>query len=334
MSYLYVTEDGASLNVDGGYYVVRYKDGMTHKIPSETLESVALFGNVSVTTQCVKKFLENGIAVSYFSKKGSYFGRLESTRHANIFRLKKQISLTDDQGFFIPLAKKIISAKVHNQIVLLRRYKRNNSIEDIENDIFMLCDSIKKIDNVTDIEEIMGYEGVAAKYYFKALSKLVNPDFAFNGRNRMPPKDEFNSMLSLGYTLLMYEIYGEIENKGLSPYAGFIHSDRERHPTLASDLMEEWRAVIVDSVVMSLVNGSEIEKNDFIHDDETHGVYLTNIGMRKFLNKMETKLRSETGYLNSTYRMSFRKALWHQVNNLVSAIENSDPDLYNPILIR
>ena len=334
MSYLYITEDGASLSVDGGYYVVTYKDGMTHKIPSETLESVALFGNVSLTTQCVKKFLEKGIAVSYFSKKGSYFGRLESTRHSNIFRLKKQISLTDDENFSIHLAKKIIAAKVNNQIVLLRRYKRNNSKKDVDNEILMLNDSISKLQNTTSIEEIMGYEGIAAKYYFKALSKLVNPDFAFNGRNRMPPKDEFNSMLSLGYTLLMYEIYGEIENKGLSPYAGFIHSDRERHPTLASDLMEEWRAVIVDSVVMSLVNGNEIEKTEFIHDEETNGVYLTNTAMRTFLNKMETKLRSETGYLNSTYRMSFRKALWHQVNNLVSAIENSDPDFYDPILIR
>ncbi len=333
MSYLYITEDGATLNVDGGYYVVRYKDGMTHKIPSETLESVALFGNISVTTQCVKKFLENGIPVSYFSKKGSYFGRLESTRHTNIFRLKKQIALTEDKNFSLSLAKKIIAAKINNQIVILRRYQRNNS-ETVKHEIFMMHDSISKLSDLSETDEIMGYEGIAAKYYFQGLSKLVDKKFSFNGRNRMPPKDNFNSMLSLGYTLLMYEIYGEIENKGLSPYAGFVHSDRERHPTLASDLMEEWRAVIVDSVVMSLVNGSEIDPEDFIHDSETLGVYLTNTGMRKFLNKMESKLRSETGYLNSTYRMSFRKALWHQVNNLASAIENSDADLYDPILIR
>lgn len=180
----------------------------------------------------------------------------------------------------------------------------------------------------------MGHEGTAAKYYFKGLSKVIDPDFAFTGRNRMPPKDAFNSMLSLGYTIMMYEIYGELENKGLTPYGGFIHADRERHPTLASDLMEEWRAVIIDSVVMSLCNGKEISPDEFVTDEETGGVFLTKAGMRIFLKKLEAKLRSETGYIESTYRMSFRRAFRHQVNALTQAIEASDPLLYEPIVIR
>lgn len=333
MSYLYVVDDGATLSVDGGYYVVHYKNGDTRKIPSETLESVALFGNISVTTPCVKKFLENGIAVSYFSKKGAYFGRLESTRHTNIFRLKKQIHLSDNLHFKVPLAQKIISAKINNQAVVLARYERSTGI-DVTYERFMMHDSMEKSKKAETIAEIMGHEGNAAKYYFQGLSKVVNPDFSFSGRTRMPPKDAFNSMLSLGYTMIMYEIYGEIENKGLSPYAGFIHSDKERHPTLASDLMEEWRAVIIDSVVMSLVNGKEISPCDFITDEESGGVFILNAGMTKFIKKFEEKLRSETGYINSSYKMSFRKALWHQVNRLVSAIEAEDPYLYDPIIIR
>lgn len=333
MSYLYITEDGAVMTVNGGYYEVSYKDGMIHKIPMETLESVALFGNVSVTTPCTKKLLENGVPVSYFSKKGAYFGRLESTRHINIFRLKKQIELTENSSFSIAIAKRMISAKLNNQAVILRRYERGKNT-DIKNELFQINNSKKKIAESETVEEIMGYEGIAAKFYFQGLSKLINPDFSFTGRNRMPPKDPFNSMLSLGYTILMYEIYGEIENKGLTPYGGFIHSDRERHPTLASDLMEEWRAVIVDSVVMSLCNGNEISNDDFIRDDETGGIFLKNNGMRIFLKKLEDKLRSETGYIQSSYRMSFRKALWHQVNCLVTAIESGDPNLYYPILIR
>ncbi|MBQ9981234.1 MAG: CRISPR-associated endonuclease Cas1 [Oscillospiraceae bacterium] len=332
MSYLYVV-DGATLGVDGGYYVVHYKNGDIKKIPSETLESVALFGNVSITTPCVKKFLENGIAVSYFSKKGSYFGRLESTRHTNVFRLKKQIHLSDNPYFKLPLAQKMISAKINNQAVILTRYQRSTDI-DVSYERFMMHDLMEKAKNAQSIAELMGYEGNAAKHYFQGLSKVVNQEFAFNGRTRMPPKDAFNSMLSLGYTMLMYEIYGEIENKGLSPYAGFIHSDKERHPTLASDLMEEWRAVIVDSVVMSLVNGKEIDPRDFITDEESGGVFILSTGMPKFIKKFEEKLRSETGYINSSYKMSFRKALWHQVNRLVSAIEAEDPYLYEPIVIR
>lgn len=330
---MYVVDNSAVMNVDGGYFVVTYNDGTIHKIPSETLESVSLFGNISITTPCMKKLLEMGIPVSFFSKNGSYFGRLESTRHVNIFRLKKQLTLTENKEFSSALAQRIITAKINNQIVLLKRYARHKNA-NINEELFFMNESKKKIAGVTEVEEIMGHEGTAAKYYFKGLSKVIDPDFAFTGRNRMPPKDAFNSMLSLGYTIMMYEIYGELENKGLTPYGGFIHADRERHPTLASDLMEEWRAVIIDSVVMSLCNGKEISPDEFVTDEETGGVFLTKAGMRIFLKKLEAKLRSETGYIESTYRMSFRRAFRHQVNALTQAIEASDPLLYEPIVIR
>lgn len=151
MSFLYITEDGAVMTVNGGYYEVSYKDGMIHKIPMETLESVALFGNVSVTTPCTKKLLENGVPVSYFSKKGAYFGRLESTRHINIFRLKKQIELTENSNFSIAIAKRMISAKLNNQAVILRRYERGK-ITDIKNELFQINNSKKKIAESETVE--------------------------------------------------------------------------------------------------------------------------------------------------------------------------------------
>ena len=104
----------------------------------------------------------------------------------------------------------------------------------------------KQLSDVSTVEEVMGLEGMAARVYFSVLSRFVQPDFAFHGRSRQPPKDAFNSMLSLGYTLLMYELYAEIENRGFSPYVGFMHRTHRGHPSLASDLMEEWRAVVVD----------------------------------------------------------------------------------------
>lgn len=332
MSYLYITEDGASMNIDGGYYVVNYKDGMTKKIPKETLESVALFGNVSITTPCVRELLKGGIQVSYFSKKGAYYGRLESTGHKNIIRLKKQIFKSEDSAYSLELSKRLIRAKIYNQYIVLKRYCKNGTkwIEEYLNDLKHYRD---KIDFVKSDNELIGYEGAAAKSYFKALSVMINSDFKFKGRNRMPPKDPFNSMISLGYTLLMYEIYGEIENKGLTPYCGFLHKDHERHPTLASDLMEEWRAVIVDSVVMSLVQGNEIKPEHFLKDDETGAIYLTNTGMRIFIQKYEAKLRAENKYLDGI-SMSYRRCLWYQVNKLVDALEKDDVELYSPVMIR
>ena len=199
----------------------------------------------------------------------------------------------------------------------------------------MINTSYHKLDSCDKIEQLMGYEGTAAKFYFQGLSKLVEPEFKFNGRSKRPPKDEFNSMLSLGYSILMNEIYGKIQNKGLNPYFGFIHRDKEKHPTLASDLMEEWRAVIIDSVVMSLVNGHEIQLEHFHHDLYEPGYYLTNDGMKIFINKLEKKLHTDTKYLSYVeYPVSFRRGMELQLGQLVNALEENDATIYQPMRIR
>jgi CRISPR-associated protein Cas1 len=334
MSYLYVMEHGATIGLSGGYFVVKYKNEMEKKIPKEMLESISLFGNILLTTQCIEECLKRGISINYFSKTGVYFGRLDSTRHVNIFRQKQQLLLTEEDTFSLCFSKKIIEAKIHNQKVILRRYlKKENSIvgECIKN----LEIAIRKINHCKNYNELIGYEGFAAKYYFRGLEELIDKKFEFHGRNRMPPKDPFNSLLSLGYTILMYEIYGQIESRGLQPYAGFLHKDKERHPTLASDLMEEWRAVVVDSTVMSLIQGHEIQPDMFQKDSETGGVYLNREAMKIFINKIEKKFCMETNYLSYIdYRVSYRRAFWLQTGQLVKAIEEKNADVYEPIRIR
>lgn len=193
--------------------------------------------------------------------------------------------------------------------------------------------AVKNIDKCTSVSQIMGYEGIAARHYFMGLSKCILPEFKFCGRSRRPPKDEFNSMISLGYAMLMNEIYGAVEGKGLNVYAGFLHQDRERHPTVASDMMEEWRSVLIDSMVMSLINGYEVEKSGFRREE--NGVFLDDKTFKIFLKKYETKLRTSTGYLNyGDEKVSFRKALWLQASKLAKAIDEEDCTLYEPIYIR
>jgi CRISPR-associated protein Cas1 len=331
MSYLYITENGAIMNINGGYYEVKYKKDMVHKIPKEILEAVVLFGNIGLTTPCVRELLKRGVQVSYFSTNGVYYGRLESTSHKNIARLKKQIYSAENAQFAQTISKNIIQAKINNQLVLLRRYARNQEA-DLSSEINILKICKEKAAIAEDSYQLIGYEGNAAKKYFLGLSKLIKNEFKFNGRTRMPPKDPFNSLISLGYTLLMHEIYGVIENKGLTPYCGYLHKDSERHPTLASDLMEEWRAVIVDAVALSLIQGNEIAIDEFYTDEESGGVLLSNDGMKKFINKYEDKMRSVNTYLGE--RTTYRKCLWHQVNNLSYAIEENNPLMYKPIVIR
>ena len=133
----------------------------------------------------------------------------------------------------------------------------------------------------------------------------------------------------------MYVIYGEIENRGLSPYISFLHSIREKHPSLASDLMEEWRAVIVDATVMSMINGHEISKDQFYFDMDEPGCYITRDGLKIYLNKLERKFQTEIRYLKYTnYAVSFRRAILLQMERLTKAIEEGDADLYEPVIIR
>lgn len=187
----------------------------------------------------------------------------------------------------------------------------------------------------TSIEQVMGYEGTAAKIYFKVIGTLIEPEFSFKGRSKRPPLDPFNSMISLGYSIIMNELYGKIEGKGLNPYFGIMHKDREKHPTLASDLMEEWRAVLIDSTVLSMINGHEIGKEEFYTSVEQPGVFLEKEALRKYIKKLETKFRTESKYLTYIdYRVSFRQALDLQIGQFIKAIETENPEVYTPIVIR
>ena len=193
----------------------------------------------------------------------------------------------------------------------------------------------KKVKESTTIEQLMGFEGGAARTYFKTLGKLIDPDFSFKGRSRRPPQDPFNSLISLGYSIILNEIYGKLEAKGLNPYFGFMHKDRERHPTLASDLMEEWRAVLIDSTALSMLNGHELGHEDFYTNLEEPGVFLTKEALKSYLKKLENKFRADNHYLNYIDRgVSFRQALDLQVGQLIKAMEAEDAMVYMPVIIR
>lgn len=333
MSYLFVSSHGASINYDANYIVVNYGKQSVRHIPVETLEAIYIFSSVQITSQCVTQCLRHGINISYYSADGSYFGRLHSTGHVNVQRQRQQAALADT-SFPLELSKSVIRGKIHNQEVLLRRYARSEE-KDVKDLILRIRQSLDKIESCTMISEVMGYEGNAARAYFEGLSRLVHPEFAFQGRSRRPPKDEFNSMLSLGYSILMNEIYGKLENKGLNPYFGFIHSDKEKHPTLASDMMEEWRATIVDALVMSLINGHEIHTEHFWHDRDKPGYYLTKEGLTIFLKKYDKKMQKAVQYLDYIdYAATFRQSIDLQINELAKAIEEGDASIYHPIWLR
>jgi len=333
MSLLYVNESSAAIGIEAGRCTVKYSDGMVKAIPIETLEGITIIGRAQITAQCVQECLKRGIPVSYYSTGGNYYGKLQSTGHVNTQRQRKQCELYDSK-FSMELSKNIVSAKLKNQAVILRRYEKSKGTS--VNEALKMLDICRgKAQRCRKLPQLMGYEGQGAKAYFDGLSALIEPEFAFQGRSKRPPCDEFNAMISFGYFVLRNELYGKIEEKGLNPYFGFMHRDKEKHPTLASDLMEEWRAVIVDSAAMSMINGHEIHKDDFRQDTEEPGCFLTKEGMKKFLSKLERKLQTEVKYLKyADYAVSFRQGIALQLDRLVQAIENEDASIYKPIEIR
>lgn len=334
MGYLYVCEQGASIGIADNHFQVKYRDGMIKSIPAETLEVIEVFGKVQITTQCISECLRRGVNILYYSTNGAYYGRLISTNHVNVQRQRLQAEITKDPEFRVAFSRKLIDAKIRNQIVVLRRYARHSE-RNVERSVVEMQNMYQKLDTAKSIEQVMGYEGTAAKIYFRELGAIINPEFSFTGRNRRPPRDPFNSLISLGYSIIMNEFYGKIEGKGLNPYFGVMHSDHEKHPTLASDLMEEWRAVLVDSIALSMLNGHELLKSDFYTGVDEPGVFLEKDGFKKYIQKLETKFRTENRYLSYVdYSVSFRRAMDLQINQFVKVMETYDVQQYHPVLIR
>ncbi|MCR4440861.1 MAG: CRISPR-associated endonuclease Cas1 [Peptococcaceae bacterium] len=335
MSFLYVCEPDTRIRIEEGRIIAEKRGGLNVSIPLELLEGVVLMGSAQMTSSCSAELLEKGIPVTFLSKSGLFYGRLESTKHVNIIRQREQFRAGDDKDFCLKFSAKVVAAKIPNQVVVLRRYNRhieNAAVNEHISQMLLLEDAVLR---AVTIAQIMGYEGAASRHYFKALSLMVNRRFAFSGRSRMPPLDPFNSLLSLGYTLLLYETYTAVVNKGLHPYAGLMHQDRQGHPALASDLIEEWRPVIADSLVMSIVQGGSLVPEDFTTDKKTGAVLLEKKALHKFIKYFEEKIRSEANYLPyANQRMSYRRAIQHQAGVLASCIENNNIDYYHPVRLR
>lgn len=334
MSFLYVVEKFATIRLDQNQ-IIAEKNGVKTYIPIETLEGIVLIGNSNISSGCLAELLRRNLPVTFLSTSGIYYGRLDSTKNTNIVRQRLQFKLGDDYKFCLDFSKKTIEAKINNQIIILKRYNRTSNIEQVEKDITTIKIYRDKVEESSTIEQLMGYEGIASRTYFNSLSLIINPLFKFKGRNRMPPTDPFNSVLSLAYTLLFYEIYTAVSNRGLNVYAGFMHKDKHNHPALISDLIEEWRAVIVDSLVINLFNSNAFIPEHFETNTENAGIHLTHEGVKVLMAGFEKKLKTTHGYFeNLSYKVSFRKSFDIQTNSLAKAIESGNGYEYSPIIIR
>lgn len=334
LSIIYVCTQGSELHLKDNQFIVLKQDQCLVSYPIEPVEQIELFGNIAVTTPVINLCMKKGIIIAFYSHSGFYNGRFEPLSSKNVIRQKLQVRTSDNDSFCVKLSQNIISAKIHNQMVLLRRYFRSEDIHDREK-LQKMTWLQKKAANGASIEKIRGYEGTAAGIYFNTLGSLVKEDFRFSKRTRRPPTDAANCLLSFGYTILLNEIIGKLSERGLNPNVGVLHSDYHNRPSLACDLIEEWRPVIVDPVVMSMINGNELRSEDFYQKKGSPAVYMTDPGRRRFIEKLEMRMMTEMKYLKSMNKeVTFRHAIAIQVSKFIKAIENQNADYYEPVMIR
>ena len=332
MSWIYVTEAGAKLGFRQGKYVISRENEIVAEVPSEVVEGVTVIDAVQVSSHAIVDFLKRDIPVTWLSTEGKFFGRLESTSAQDMSRVKEQFDFLDDEKLCVDLAKLVVFRKVYNQRAILRNYNRRAESPRVKAAYDQMRILADKLHGAQTVDEVMGYEGAMARVYFQVLSEFLPPAFHFEKRTKRPPTDCFNSMLSFGYTLLMYDFYTAITRTRLSPYIGFLHALKDGHPALASDLMEPWRAAIVDSFCLALVTHHEIDESYFQKSEENGGVYLNRVGRRIFIQAYERKMRSVNSYFNGKY--SWRHTVQMECDSYRQAVHAKDPALLKALVIR
>lgn len=336
-SNLYVYDQGSILDYTNDSLVLIYdpKRNREKEISTENLDRIIIFGDVQLTVSCIQNALKNNIPITFLSNEGSYFGSLEPTNHVDIRRQKLQFRKSEDTDFCLALSKIFVKTKIKNQRTLL--FSENSSAKEPVATIYStrILTLLNDVDKAQSIEELNLIIEKMNTFYFTGLSYFLGDDFNFTTRVKMPPKDPFNSMLSFGYTLLIYEIQNIILSKGLNPYIGFFASDEEGIPCLCSDLMEEWRTILVDSLAFKLLKTKKLTLNDFVTNEKTGAVFLKKEARNIFVNEFGELLKKETGnIIGISNKISYRRAIEYQVHLLIKALESDSPEKYIPFQIQ
>ncbi len=325
MSVLYVTQPEAVLSKTYEAFTVALKqeDGSWKKksVPAQTVEQVVLMGNPQVTGDALVYALELGMPVHYLSEFGKYLGSALPGYSRNGSLRLAQYALYHDTSRRLELVKAIVSAKIQNQYTVLYRSKMMDN---------PLKSHKKLVGEQTTLDQVRGVEGLAAKDYFACWDALLKEPWSFPRRNRRPPTDPVNSLLSFAYGLLRVQVTAAVHLAGLDPYIGYLHEVHHGQPSMVLDLMEESRPLVADRLVLSVLNNRELQLGDFT---ESLGAYrLSESGRKTFLQAFERKMNEEFKHPVFEYRCTYRRAIELQARLLSRHLQEGVP--YKPLVLR
>lgn len=329
MMTLYLSQQGCYICLEQETLVVKQKENIHQKVQLPLLEQILIFGQSQITTQAIRACLTRNIPIMFLSRMGYCYGRMIPLErgYRQLTRYQQQLSFTDR----LIVAQKIVQAKLKNSRTFLMRQSRRQSLNSLDIAIQSLQHLIQKVENTQTIEQLLGVEGAGAAYYFSALENCIKqPDFPFLARTRRPPTNPVNALLSFGYQVLWNHLLSVIELHGLDPYHACLHQGTERHAALTSDLIEEFRVPLVDSLVIWLINSQVMNAaTDFEYSDG--GCYLNNSGRAKYLKywigRMEEKINTESG----------KQPRWDLINQQIKKFKQfvyQPTQIYQPYQIR
>ncbi|MCC7446492.1 MAG: CRISPR-associated endonuclease Cas1 [Anaerolineae bacterium] len=333
MTVVYVREQGAFIRKDGEVLRVLQKDKQLYAIPLNDLEQLILLGNVQITTQAVSLLMKHQAEVVLLSANGGiYRGHWlkVGSKHAKL-RLQ-QLRLCDDEQRCLRVAKKIVEGKVNNQRVILQRRAREDGRLNplIDGMARMLTQSAA----ARDLNQLRGYEGKAAAYYFDGMRSFFDADWQFRERAYFPPPDPANALLSFVYTLLLKDVEAKLQLVGLDPYLGVFHALEYDRPGLALDIMEEFRPAVADIVVLNLVRGEKVTLADFEPVTVPKpSVRMTPTAVETVLRAYEARMADKIYHPLDKGQTEYRRAIELQIRQMAQVIEGAAA-AYKPLEMR
>ena len=296
---LFVTSEDAYLSLDGENVVVLRDSEKLLRLPLHNLEGIITFGYTGASPALMGACAERKIALSFFTQSGRFLADVSGIEQGNVVLRRTQYRAADDLSKSVAISKNILIAKLHNSRWVLERALRDHSMqidaERVKAAALGIAESVGSLRNADTLESLRGIEGEAATRYFSVFDELIlqsKEDFFFRTRNRRPPTDNINALLSFAYTLLANDIAAAIRGVGLDPFVGFHHRDRPGRRSFALDLTEELRAVFTDRFVLSLINKRQVVSSGF-HTQENGAVRLTGDARKTFLNAWQTRKQEE-----------------------------------------
>lgn len=331
---LYLFKHGCVLGKTSERLVIYLNKKVIEEIPAIKVDQILVFGNSMITLPAMKFCLAEKIPIVLLSGAGKYHGVIDSFSTDPVLLHRDQFRRADDAEFCLSIAKSMLHGKLSNQRLLLMRHARKRHGVALKKSAQKIKRQIYKLENAESLDALRGHEGSAAKTHFAAMRVLLKKEWGFKGRIKRPPTDPVNALLSYGYTLLFYNVYALLRARGLNPHVGYLHPLRAGHPALASDLIEEFRAIIVDAVVLNVLLNNRLKQDDFIFPASPgEPCLLTRDGRKKFIGALEAKFNSPVTHPATGFKLDYRRCIEAQVQHFATVIRGTE-EVYTPMVLR